>query len=238
VDCHKIKYLEHEWVGFKVETYTKSGEVISSLFEFEPYGDIGPNGIITTGMIKRVDYGNPIVATTDDGIWPSNMLPSVQGANPFRMSHKKDDEISTIPIGRIELMGYPTSIDLCADYNNTQDPWRKSYVFTAMTAETASGVLPSIFEERSDYSPDRVKAAWAKSPFNEYLDVFVPLDDPRDGTTKVYLLNTAGLLIMEQNVNVQCSELSFNTESLLSGLYIIRIESPWKVQTLKVIKSL
>jgi len=234
VDCHKIKYLEHEWVGFKVEVYTKAGETISSLFEFLPNG-YGPRGIIS-GMIMRVDYGNPIVATTDDDVWPTNNQSSVPVKNPFRMGHINDGGITSLPIGRVGLTGYPASIDLCADYLNAQDPWRKSYSFTAMTAETVSGALPSTFDERFENPSNLIGGVWAQSPFSEHLDVFVPLVDQRKGNAKVYLLNAAGLEIMEQNINAPCEKISFNTGSLLPGFYFIRIESIGKVQTLKTIK--
>jgi len=238
VDCHKIKYLEHEWVGFKVETYTKQGELISSLFEVEAYGGDDSKGFISHGIIKRVDYENPIVATNDSGKWPTNQQSSLFGSNPFRMGHKKNDGIGTIPIGRVGLTGYPASIDLCADYNNTEDPWRQNYLFTAMTAETVSGFLPSAFDERSESPTNQQVDAWAQSPFNEHLDVFIPLADQRHGNGKIYLLNAAGLIIMDQKVNAQCSIISFQTGSLVAGLYFIRIESGRKVQTLKTIKIL
>ncbi len=236
VDCHNINYLAHEWVGFKVETYTKKGVLISSLFEFEPYGDINAPGFFTNAIIKRVEYENSIVATNDFGKWPTFNHPIIIGSNPFRMGHKKPDGINSITIGFIELTAYPQSIDLCVDPSNHQGPWLNSYDFTPLTAEQTSGVLPNAFDDRTVMQSKQEDEAWVQCPFNEQLEVYFPLTEPNNGSTKVLLLNASGEIIIEKFLKEQITNVTFQTSSLASGFYIVRIESSGKVSTLRTAK--
>jgi hypothetical protein len=236
VDCHNINYLAHEWVGFKVETISKEGQHVSSLFEFQPYGDISSSGFLTNVRIKRVDYSNPIVATNEEGKWPLIQNPIVLAENPFRMGYKKANGISTYTIGYIDLTVYSTSIDLCVDDDNLLDPWRQSYEYTAMTAESATGVSPTKSNNRDGSLSNHQEFVRVQCPFNDFLEVFLPLVNQQNRHTKVSLINTAGQVLMEQIVDENCTIVSFYTGNLAKGIYFIRIESTGKVNNLRTIK--
>ncbi len=236
VDCHNIHYLEHEWVGFKVETITKEGIHLSSLFELQPYGDINAPGFLTHVRIKRVDYPNPIVATNEYGKWPTVSQPVLLGPNPFRMGHKKPDGINSLTVGFIQLTNYSNSIDLCPDINNTEGPWRQSYEYTAMTAELANGIQTGNIEERGETQLNQSDVARVQCPFNEYLNVTLSFAEESNEISRVFLISATGKVILEKDAPKSNRTLTFQTADLEPGIYIIRIESSEKVSTLKTIK--
>lgn len=127
-------------------------------------------------------------------------------------------------------------MDICPDFNNLVDPWDNKYSFTALTANFSSGVQPAGSGERSEHKLTSIDKAWIQSPFQEVLNVFLPYSDSDYDKINLQLLNVNGKIIMEESFDFPTTHVALDVGTFPAGIYILRIQSKGKVQSLKTLK--
>ncbi len=227
-DCSMVNYLTHNWVGFRVKEIATGR---SNLFEFQMEGSVA--------LVKRV-FENQIVAVNSDGEFPIG--PQHLGIGSSFQIDDKSNPNEEQSIGFVKITQYGGNllpfIGICKDVNNPPIQWKSNYEFTAFTAESAIVATPSggsgtgqgLIRPRFD------SKFIAQSPFTNNLMVFVlnPLSEIDEAT--IYLLDSKGTVLLTQKLNMQSEEAFISTESILPGLYVLKIKSKQGVQTLKVLK--
>lgn len=239
IDCHNIPYKGYDWIGFKVDGQNREGINTSSVFEFQPVTNSNPgssNENITHGIIKRVDYYNQIVATNEAGRWPTLAQSSLVGNNPFRMALINVDGYSSTTIGRIELTGYQNSIDLCADYSNSLDPWDNKYNFTALVGGTSIGIPPSGGKASTPKDSTNFDIQWVQNPFRDELKIFITENSSDENEINLSLINLFGHVCINQRNLIANTQVIVNVKDLLPGIYILQVESLGKTKTRKTLK--
>ncbi len=224
--CGQIDYLNHKWVGFKV---TEKATGIFNFFEFKQ--------VDKSGIVKRV-MDNPIVAVANDGSFPiGGQILEVLGST-FRMEDKSK-------LGNNKFIGYVLAtygnngqfpyVGLCINVNNPPVPWKTEYEFVALTAEGVVTEFPGgTGQGLSD--PNHGGNFIAQSPFTNDLKIFVPKDYLETNEGIIDLLDVKGQLILSSKFNFENSEISFQTEFLLPGLYFLQVKTIQNIQTISVLK--
>jgi len=236
VDCSSIP-LNANWVGFKVE-YESSGISIANFFEFVIVEtNQTSSNFFSKVEIRRVFRDHPIVAINSDNLWPTCDAPLlIDVGTSFRMARLFGSGPNFELIGWLNLVqNSSSSISICPDYNHSILPWKNAYKFTALAAPKAS-TMPGC-SNRSENITTSYADFKAQSPFDETLHIFFPAFFSKGDKTSFRLLNTQGQTIWSDRIEVITSEVVFPVRSIISGLYILQIETEGETHSLKVIKG-
>ena len=222
--CKGINMNVH-WAGFRI---TKIGTGVSNLFE-----------ITMSGQVKRVYDNNRIVAVNFLGAWPIDPMFPLSSDNPFRM----DDLVNGDPNNLVKI-GYlqfyengPSSVVICQ--SPTPQPWKPEYSFTALIASNTifSPTGISVGPGQGSVESSFYNAFKVESPFANNINVLVPQTFTDGEKARIHLLNTNGQLLLNRTFDLQSTQVSFPSDWLLPGVYILQIETGEGVQSFKVVKS-
>lgn len=232
VDCYNIPYKDFEWTGFRIDQLSRDGAIISSnMFEFNFCGDptTNPNSTI---CIKRVALESPIVATNESGSWP--LLPGdiIGTQSPFRMAFQPGmGPNNTQSIGRVIVAASPTSVKLCSDLTNINDPWLLNYSFKAIV----SNEVVQFNEKDTDRAvkkPSLKNQIFVETPFKESIEIFFP-EGGYFQTAKFRLVNSLGQVLLNQQVYDVHSSVHMSIPPLPTGIYVLEVEADDKFYRIK-----
>lgn len=227
--CSVIPFENFDWVGFRVATGLNLGS-IANFFEFA----VGEDGV---PLIKRVSYGPHIVATDLDGNFPQHLpnLPKIE-LQSWHFLIKRVDGVEPVTIGRLRIAYNPSvnpkTVQICMV---NLPPWSPGYSFTVHTAQSSTGMQPVLNFDRDAENILPMGKFLVENPVGETLNIFPEADSSLPFPAKACLINITGQRVLCQTFD-NASHRSIPLSSLPSGPYILRIESPHGIQTLKVIK--
>ena len=230
--CPTINYLNHEWVGFKVERTIGSTSVVN-FFEFGVDEGINPH----RPVIKRVIYGPNIVASNLGDSYPKNPSPvkiSINGVNTFKLIHIQGLHQKT-DIGYVDVnFNEPNhSVELC---KKPGEFWNENYIFTFLTAKSAIGLITQKSIERLN-KPEEFGGISVINPFRNILRIAISQTHLDDSKAIVRLINIHGKIALEQQYDAISEEILVPTEMLPLGFYILHCEIDGYVHTFKIIKA-
>ncbi len=234
--CPSIDYLAYNWVGFKIESL--DGGALQSNHNYFEFKFNGLNGGLPKSLIKRVIYGPAIVAGDYLFVFPEDPIPQIveiQGSPVFRVFRIKGPN-NINPIGVIELTldQENHTVKFCKAIG---EPWNNNYIFSVQTAQK-SGFSPTETDARFDTSFNMAYLqAKIQCPINDNLNIIFSTNQKDNGFVIIQLFDIKGTMVFESRFSSLLNEVSIPVESLPNGIYIIKIQTNYEVQTKKVIKS-
>jgi len=228
--CSFFSYLDNSWMGFSIgiNGTPSSG---TNLFQLK----VQENLVV----IKRV-YGTPIVVGDFDHHHPKDPAPThiLFSDMPRRfLAYQITGENNFVNIGgmSVELVASDKTIKVC---KSPMPVWNNNFKLTILNA-SPPGLLSNFNENHFKYSPENVGRFVVQTPFVGTLNIYTPdtFTTDRTGNISCKLCNSSGQLILEQEFEAFSNQVSISTETLLPGLYVLRIAAAGEVQTFKVIKS-
>lgn len=228
--CPTINYQDHNWVGFKIE---RNGGTTSTVNFFE-FGVEGLN----TPQIKRDLTDSKIVAGNFQYKYPNFPSPlkvTINNSTTFRVFLLKgENSYTNIGFVDVNFDDVNHTIQFC---QSPIDIWNNNYSFRVLTAEEAIGLDSSEIFNRYNVFSHYPEGIIAQNPFSETLNLFLPKIDTEISLVNVVLITSSGQTVLEQKIIPSTNNISINTSSLISGFYILRVETPQTIQILKVLKT-
>ncbi len=225
------------WAGFNIKSPNGDFQV-DNFFELKRQVLGTSNNFEIRTHVARYSLDGDLFAVNDDGLWPKCYQPIIPlQDNRFRV----DKQLSN---GAIERIGYvdifykpiTASYYVCPDYLDPDLPWNLNYEFMPIIAhkvappEDCASPRPSreTFSDCLTFKFD--------NPFNINLKVWQESPDLlTSGIISLYSIT--GELIFLEPFDGNNTSFNFPTNDLISGVYILVIESTLGVRVEKLIKT-
>ena len=231
-DCQSIG-LNHNWIGFRID-YQDEGNQVSNFFEYKKnLSSTSPQWV--TWIMRADNTASSIHAAEPEfEKYPTIALPKIPTDSPFKIIIDLPNSPQNDLAGYISVTEKPGNVGLCTYLFKS---WNSAYTFTPLIAEVAMSPfdVPGA-QNRFGFGSIHGKP-FAQSPFSETLTVFFPFAIPDADRTVICLLNINGQKVFEQQYDSFFDRISFPTNNLLPGVYVLSIESDGEFHTLRLIKS-
>ena len=125
----------------------------------------------------------------------------------------------------------PNSISFCPDLTN----WNQGYELIPLTAQFVNGFSPTgdnLFVKTDLEFENKVKA---QSPFNDFLQIFLSPALTREESILFSLVSLDGQTVFQKKVEALSETLLVPTNFLSGGLYLLRVQAKYELQTLKIV---
>lgn len=227
-----IDYPNYKWMGFKVHKI--DDPKIYNIFEITLDLSFDNNGEPTAGVyyIRRV-LPEGIVAANTNFAYPNQFLHSLPADLSFKILHVLDNlNLTQIYIGNLFIHATTQNLHLCIDEVLPAPMWDQNYVFTLLKSE-----YPSIetIEDPMRNDDNQLTDVVVQNPFSHVLNITLP---KINNNISVTLSTLEGKIVLSEEIsNNQSSSLSYLTENLSTGFYLLKIINGHKETIHKVFKS-
>lgn len=232
--CPSINYQGYNWVGFVIKKFSEFRPKFT-YYEFRE--GVDPDGLIYP-VIMRVQDQGPVMALGKHNGWGSYIFPTspnqplvrIVGGNTFLVRHYLNAvEYVTVGNVAVQLSESPKLVSFCPEPG-----WNSDYQLIPLIVQLTNAPAPNTEYRAVD---DNLKlAAKAQSPFDDFIQIFLPSKSSNDEQIIIEITSLEGISILRQKHENYPETILMPVHFLPKGVYLIRIETSGSVQTIKVIK--